>query len=209
MRRRYLTYIQIDNTQFTVTTCPTYYDLVGSQCVWNNSMLEFSFFNNMSTFKDLSGNVPLSLYYTLPVFQESRGLYFNGVNSGFLVPNFIFSPDLVVVCWFNPSSQNPMQLFNKESILAIYLDNRQPGIYLLDAAYSSNINLDNGNWYEGKFILIAGSSPIAKIIINRFQIYVANADSSKLIRTDLTYETIEIGRVYGDDRFFSGWIVYL
>ena len=209
LRRRYLTYIQINDTEYTVTTCPTYYNLVGSQCVWNNSMLEFSFFNNMSAFTDLSGNVRLSLLYTLPVFQVSRGLYFNGVDSGFLIPGIILSPDLVVVCWFNPSSITSMQLLDKTNLLSILIYNRQPGIFLKGAVYSSTVKLDYGSWYQAIFIVIAGTSPIAKIIINRVQTYVTNVDPSKLISSDSTSPTFELGRVYVNDRVFLGWIVYL
>ena len=208
-RRRYLNYIEINNTQFSVTTCPTYYDLVGSQCVWNNSMLEFSFFNNMSIFTDLSGNVRLSLLYTLPVFQPYRGLYFNGVDSGFLIPGIILSPDLAIISWFNPSSQTSMQLLDKSYVLSILIYNSQPGIYLQGTTYSSTINLDYGSWYEGIFIIIAGNLPIAKIIINRVQTYVTNVDPSKLISSDSTSPTFELGRVYVNDRVFLGWIVYL
>ena len=99
----------------------------------------------MSIFTDLSGNVRLSLLYTLPVFQPYRGLYFNGVDSGFLIPGIILSPDLVVVCWFNPSSKYEMQLLNKEYMISILLYNSQPGIYLQGPTYSSSINLNYGN----------------------------------------------------------------
>ena len=99
----------------------------------------------MSTFTDLSGNVPLSLLYELPVFQQSRGLYFNGANSGFLIPGIVVSPDLIVVSWFNPSLKNAMQLLDKDHTLSILIYNRQPGIYLQGTTYSSTINLDYGS----------------------------------------------------------------
>ena len=47
----------------------------------------------MSNFTDLSGNVKLSILRALPVFQQSRGLYFNGINSGFFMSGLVLSPD--------------------------------------------------------------------------------------------------------------------
>ena len=206
--KRYLNYVEVNNTQIDVTYCPTYYFSDGNQCVWNSSVLEFSFYNSMQTYTDLSGNVQLSQYPALPVFQQSRGLYFNGVDSGFLVTGMILSPDVTVIFWFNPDqSTGRLTLVTKVSSFGIGIDSMKPFIYLTGLYSNSNLQLSNGTWYQGVFTVIAGNSPIATIIINRVQTLIASIPYSKIITNDQGSNNLSIGRS-SNGRFFLGWIVY-
>ena len=208
-RRNQSYYLEINNTQFTVTTCPTYYYLnSNNQCVWNSSVLEFSFYNNKSTFKDSSGNVQLSPFSSLPSFSQSRGLYYDGASTGFSIPGMTLSPDFTVVMWFNPYQTTAMQLLDKWLKLSICMNSMKIGIYLNRVSYYSTITLSNGTWYEGIFTVIAGNWPIGMIVINRLQTYVVSIPYANLISGDLPSINFQLGRVFGTNRFFKGWIAY-
>ena len=199
--------MQANNTQISVVNCPTYYYLVQNECVWNNSVLEFSFYNNMSNFTDLSGNVKLSIFRALPVFQQSRGLYFNGINSGFFMSGLVLSPDFTWIFWLNLDLVSDMVLIDKPG-LSLDVDSLNPKIYLTGTFWRSNINMDRWVWYEAIYTVIAGTFPIVTIVINRLQTYLINLPYSKLITYDQASSDCLIGTLGYTYRNFIGWIVY-
>ena len=196
-------YIQANNTQINVTYCPTYYKLVGNQCVWNSSVLEVSFYDNKSTFTDLSGNVKLLSWDSTPLFQQSRGLYFDGTNPGFLIPEMVKSPDNIIIFWFNPNqSSSYLELFYGW-YLSIFLSNMVPYFYEFDYIVGGAISLNNGTWYQIIATSIAGDSLILKIIINGVQSYTTSYNYADNVNYKTSYSyNFWIGH------YFSGWIVY-
>ena len=99
----------------------------------------------MSTYTDLSGNVRLSAGPILPTFQESRGMYFDGINNAFELPQINLSPDFIIVSWFNPNYSNGrLIIFDKPGVLIIGLTNMYAFFYMEGAEHLSSIVLSGG-----------------------------------------------------------------
>ena len=99
----------------------------------------------MSTYTDLSGNVRLSAGPTLPSFQESRGMYFDGRNNAFKLPQINLSPDFIIVCWFNPNyNGNYVTIIDKPGILIIGMKTMSPYFYMKGTYFYSSFILSSG-----------------------------------------------------------------
>ena len=199
-------YIIVNNVQTNVNNCPTYYTSSNSLCTWNNSVLEFSFYNNKSTFTDASGNVQLTPKGSNPVFEQSRGFYFNGSSAFLINSEMILSPDNFIILWFNLDQNSAqMVLVNKYAKLTIFKSNMILGIYENGNLYYTDTVLNSGTWYEGMFTIIAGTSSTTKIIINRVQI--STISTFNQITNDLNSNPFHIG-VDSGTAYYRGWIAY-
>ena len=199
-------YIIVNNVQTNVNNCPTYYTSSNSLCTWNNSVLEFSFYNNKSTFTDASGNVQLTPKGSNPVFQQSRGLYFNGYSGFSINSGMTLSPDNFIIFWFNLDQNSAkMVLLDKYVKLTIYTSNMILGIYENGYEHNTDTALNSGTWYEGMFTMIADDSKTTRMIINRVQVITTSIDSK--ITDDADSNPFHLG-VDIDTLYYSGWIVY-